>query len=73
MTHEKTPFRRSFTPFRGLYDPCPPLLKKTYVVPPNLFIGFQPPDFPQFSAIDALKTGTLWTPFYDYYDNPYKK
>lgn len=60
-------------PFRGMFDPCPPLGKKIFVTPPNLFVGFQPPDFPQFSPIEALKKGTLWKPFYDFYENPYKK
>ncbi|TDL31330.1 spore coat associated protein CotJA [Jeotgalibacillus sp. S-D1] len=73
MTQESNPFRRSFVPFRGRFDPCPPLGKRTFVTPPNLFIGFQPPDFPQFSPIEALKKGTLWKPFYDFYESPYKK
>ncbi|KIL51170.1 spore coat associated protein CotJA [Jeotgalibacillus campisalis] len=73
MTHGHVPFRRSYKPFRGPFDPCPPIGVKYYVTPPNLFIGFQPPNFKQFSAIEALRKGTLWVPFYDYYENPYKK
>ncbi|MBL2480596.1 spore coat associated protein CotJA, partial [Klebsiella pneumoniae] len=41
--------------------------------PPNLYLGFQPPNLPQFSPKEALQKGTLWPVFYDYYENPYKK
>lgn len=64
---------KSYKPFRGLYDPCPPIGLKTYVTPPNLYYRFQPPNFEQFSALDALKYGTLWKPLYDYYGSPAKE
>ena len=55
-------------------DPCPPpAVPKTYVTPPVLYIGFQPPNLEQYDAKDALKYGTLWPIFNDHYENPYKK
>ncbi|MEW9501549.1 spore coat associated protein CotJA [Jeotgalibacillus marinus] len=64
---------KSYVPYHSPFDPCPPLQRKYYSTPPNLYIGFQPRNLQQFSPIEALKKGTLWTPFYDYYENPYKK
>ncbi|MBP3040823.1 spore coat associated protein CotJA [Bacillaceae bacterium Marseille-Q3522] len=64
---------KSYVPFRGLYDPCPPIGKKFYRTPPNLYLGFQPPNLEQFPPREALKNGTLWKVFYDFYENPYKK
>ena len=55
------------------FDPCPPIGCRYYSTPPNLYLGFQPPDLPQFSPAHALRKGTLWKVFYDYYDNPYRK
>ena len=50
------------------------LLVKNITLPsPNLYLGFQPPNLPQFSPKEALQKGTLWPIFYDYYENPYKK
>ena len=49
------------------------LLVKILLYPPNLYLGFQPPNLPQFSPKEALQKGTLWPIFYDYYENPYKK
>ncbi|AIQ63342.1 hypothetical protein PSTEL_09840 [Paenibacillus stellifer] len=51
---------RVYPVYAGPFDPCPPILCKTYVVPPHLFLGFQPPNLPQFSLPEALKQGTLW-------------
>ncbi|WP_246026944.1 spore coat associated protein CotJA [Laceyella sacchari] len=70
--HQPNPFvnqERTWYPYVSPFDPCPPLCKKTYVVPPNLFLGFQPPDLPQFPPNEALKRGTLWPIFY----SPYRK
>ena len=53
---------RFYEPFIGPFDPCPPIKVKSYVVPPNLFVTFQPSDWPQFQPFDALKLGTLWQP-----------
>ncbi|MBY9080380.1 spore coat associated protein CotJA [Paenibacillus sp. HN-1] len=51
---------RVYPVFAGPFDPCPPIHCKTYVVPPQLFLGFQPPNLPQFSLPEALRVGTLW-------------
>ncbi|WP_309087426.1 spore coat associated protein CotJA [Domibacillus sp.] len=64
---------KSYVPRHGPLDPCPPIGCKYYSTPPNLYVGFQPPGLPQFSPREALKKGTLWKVFYDYYDNPYRK
>ncbi|MDT3425131.1 spore coat protein JA [Paenibacillus forsythiae] len=58
---------RFYAPFRGPFDPCPPILCKTYVVPPQLFLGFQPPNLPQFSLPEALRFGTLWPALFSPY------
>ncbi|WP_339316329.1 spore coat associated protein CotJA [Paenibacillus sp. FSL R10-2734] len=63
---------RSYTPFRGPFDPCPPVPFKTYVVPPNQFINFQPPDLPQFSLQEALRHGTLWPALFSPYESKCK-
>ncbi|KAA8999694.1 spore coat associated protein CotJA [Paenibacillus spiritus] len=59
---------RSYVPFRGPFDPCPPLPCKTYVIPPNQYLGFQPPDLPQFSLPEALRAGTLWPALFSPYE-----
>ncbi|ALC82354.1 MULTISPECIES: spore coat associated protein CotJA [Bacillus] len=64
---------KTYIPYRSPYDPCPPIGVKYYSTPPNLYLGFQPPNLQQFPPHEALKKGTLWPVFYDYYDNPYKK
>jgi spore coat protein JA len=63
---------KCYEPYHSPFDPCPPIGKKYYRTPPNLYLGFQPPNLQQFSPLEALKTGTLWQFFYDYYENPYK-
>lgn len=55
---------RSFVPYHSPLDPCPPIGKKYYSTPPNLFLGFQPPNLPQFTPKEALQKGTLWPVFY---------
>lgn len=65
-------FRKTYEPFIGLYDPCPPLRIRTYETPPQLFLGFQPYGLPQFSPKDALRYGTLWPALYAPYESPYK-
>ncbi|MFX3624481.1 MAG: spore coat associated protein CotJA [Ectobacillus sp.] len=64
---------KSYIPYHSPYDPCPPIGQKYYSTPPNLYVGFQPPNLEQFAPKEALKKGTLWPIFYDYYENPYKK
>ncbi|MFF2888011.1 spore coat associated protein CotJA [Paenibacillus sp. NPDC057967] len=61
---------RTYRPFIGPFDPCPPITEKSYNVPPQLFITFQPPNLPQFSPYEALKYGTLWPALYAPYPDP---
>lgn len=63
-------FRKTYYPYVSPFDPCKPITAKTYVTPPNLYMGFQPPNLPQFTPREALRAGTLWKPFYDPYYNP---
>lgn len=63
---------KAFVPYHAQSDPCPPIGKKYYSTPPHLYIGFQSVNLPQFSPLEALKKGTLWPIFYDYYDDPYR-
>lgn len=65
-------YRKSYHPYASPYDPCRPIPVKTYVTPPNLYVGFQPPNLQQFSPKEALYKGTLWPIFYDPYYNPYE-
>ncbi|KIL44591.1 cotJA [Jeotgalibacillus soli] len=64
---------KSYTPFHSTLDPCPPIGQKYYRTPPNLYLGVQPSNLQQFTPLEALKKGTLWPVFYDFYENPYKK
>jgi spore coat protein JA len=63
---------KTYEPFHSRYDPCQPIGKKYYSTPPNLYIGFQPPNLQQYSPKEALKKGTLWPAFWDDYQNPYE-
>ncbi len=65
-------FRKTYYPYVSPFDPCRPLVPKTYVTPPNLYLGFQPANLPQFSPKEALCHGTLWKVFYDPYYGPYE-
>lgn len=64
--------QKQYSPYLSPFDPCKPIRVKTYSTPPNLYIGFQPPNLPQFSPQEALRTGTLWKAFYDPYYSPYE-
>lgn len=64
---------KTWHPYASPFDPCKPITEKTFSTPPNLYIGFQPPNLPQFSPQEALKAGTLWKAFYDPYFNPFEK
>ncbi|CAG7631228.1 spore coat associated protein CotJA [Paenibacillus allorhizosphaerae] len=55
-------------PFVGPFDPCPPILEKTFSTPPQLYIPFQPMNLPQFSPHEALRHGTLWPALYSPYE-----
>ncbi|PLR82971.1 spore coat protein CotJA [Bacillus canaveralius] len=63
---------KAYRPFHSVYDPCRPIGVKFYSTPPQLYLGFQPANLQQFSAHEALKKGTLWPVFWDYYNNPYE-
>lgn len=58
---------RYWCPYISPFDPCHPIRVKHFVVPPNLFITFQPEGLPQFSLPEALRCGTLWPALF----NPY--
>lgn len=60
---------REYRPFVGPFDPCPPILVKSYSTPAHLFLGFQPPNLPQFHPQEALKLGTLWPALYSPYES----
>ncbi|SDM91390.1 spore coat protein JA [Fictibacillus solisalsi] len=64
---------KSYTPYHSPFDPCPPIGRKYYRTPPQLYMTFQPPNLPQFSPREALQKGTLWPAFYDFYENPYDR
>ncbi|MBS4209744.1 spore coat associated protein CotJA [Bacillus sp. FJAT-50079] len=66
-------FYRTYKPYISPFDPCPPITTKTYSTPPNLFMGFQPTNLPQFTPHEALRKGTLWKAFYDPYYSPYER
>lgn len=59
---------KTWCPFIGPFDPCPPLRVKSFSTPPQLYLGFQPPNLPQFSAAEALYRGTLWPDLYSPYE-----
>jgi spore coat protein JA len=61
---------RYYKPFISPLDPCPPIRIKSFNVPPQLFIAFQPPNWPQFSPHEALKKGTLWPALFAPYPDP---
>ncbi|MFC4404327.1 spore coat associated protein CotJA [Gracilibacillus xinjiangensis] len=59
---------KCYSPYISPFDPCRPILKKSYSTPPNLYIPFQPMQSEQFpSAKEALYHGTLWPCLYDPY------
>ncbi|MGG1660195.1 spore coat associated protein CotJA [Brevibacillus sp. NRS-1366] len=59
---------RTYFPYVSHYDPCPPIRVKTYQVPPELFIPFQPENLPQYPPMEALRLGTLWPALFSPYD-----
>jgi spore coat protein JA len=63
------PFKEQYRvwyPYHSPDDPCPPIVRQ-YVVPPNQYLGFQPPNLPQYSKQEALMKGTLWPIFFSPY------
>lgn len=65
--------KKTYYPYVSPFDPCKPIKVKTYSTPPNLYMGFQPPNLPQFTPMEALRVGTLWKAFYDPYYSPLEK
>ena len=59
---------REWYPFVSPFDPCPPIRVKTYVVPPNQYIVFQPMNLPQYPIDEALFRGTLWPALFSNYE-----
>ncbi|KIL42532.1 hypothetical protein SD70_00215 [Gordoniibacillus kamchatkensis] len=59
---------RVWHPFVSPLDPCPPIAEKTFIIPPNVTMPWQPPGLPQFSPYEALKLGTLWPAYYSPYE-----
>lgn len=62
FTQEKT-----YHPYISSHDPCPPIKIKMYSTPPNLYLGFQPPNLPQYKQREALRKGVLWPALYSPY------
>jgi glutamate decarboxylase len=56
-------------PFPSPFDPIQLRKIKTTSPLPILNLRFQPPKLSQFTPREALRTGTLWKPFYDPYYN----
>jgi spore coat protein JA len=57
-----------YHPVAGRYDPCTPITEKTFVVPPQLFLTYQPADLPQYEGKEALLKGTLWPDLFSPYE-----
>ncbi|GLC88563.1 spore coat associated protein CotJA [Lysinibacillus piscis] len=59
-------------PYISPFDPCKPIKVKSYATPPQLYMGFQPPNLPQFATPkEALRAGTLWPALFSAYPNPH--
>lgn len=61
-----------YYPYVSPFDPCRPIQVKSYVTPPQLYVGFQPYCLPQYPPKEALQRGTLWPVFYDPYPTPHQ-
>lgn len=64
--------QKTYEPYVSPFDPCQPIRVRTYQTPPELYVGFQPPNLEQFSPQEALKHGTLWPLLFGPYSNPYE-
>ncbi|WP_138416907.1 spore coat associated protein CotJA [Aquibacillus sediminis] len=61
--------KKYWYPYVSPYDPCKPITVKSYPTPPQLYMGFQPPNLAQFETPkQALFHGTLWPALYSKYD-----
>ena len=54
MSLEQSRYRGSYKPYVSPLDPCPPIKVKKFVLPPPIFMNFQPPGLEQFSPREAL-------------------
>ena len=64
-SHDKT-----YHPYLRLCAPCPPIKTQTYSNQPNLYRGFQQPNFSPFTHEEARRAGTLWNPLSVPYYHP---
>ncbi|AQR79341.1 spore coat associated protein CotJA [Paenibacillus larvae] len=64
---EKPSQWKVYYPYVSVFDPCPPIRKKLYNTPPQLYMVFQPCNLPQYSPHEALCRGTLWPDLYSPY------
>ncbi|QUW23858.1 spore coat associated protein CotJA [Sporosarcina sp. Marseille-Q4063] len=60
-------YRGYYTPYVSPLDPCPPMKVKEFVLPPQIFIDYQPPGLEQNSPREALMSGSLWPILVDGY------
>jgi spore coat protein JA len=66
--------RKFYHPYVSPFDPCKPMLVKSYETPPHLYLGFQPQSLPQYdSPKEALFRGTLWPALFSPYTSPYER
>ncbi|MDC3415404.1 spore coat associated protein CotJA [Aquibacillus salsiterrae] len=61
-------YTKYYYPYISPFDPCKPIIRKSYPTPPQMYLGFQPPNLPQFEIKEALYRGTLWPALYSKYD-----
>lgn len=55
-------------PYVSPFDPCQPIVQKTFMTPPDLYIPYQPMNLPQFPPGQALRCGTLWPALFSPYE-----
>lgn len=60
---------KTYSSYNSPFDPCRPIPVRAYLTPPQLYLGFQPPNLPQFNPTDALLHGTLWPALYSEYQS----
>jgi spore coat protein JA len=64
---------KTYEVYSGPFDPCPPKILYTFVIPPNVYSPVQPYGLPQFPPREALHHGTLWPAYYSPYPQPAEK
>ncbi|WP_425288582.1 spore coat associated protein CotJA [Salibacterium halotolerans] len=63
--------QKYYRPYVSPFDPCPPIRVKSYVTPPQLYLGYQPYNLPQYQPQQALYAGTLWPALFSPYNGRY--